>query len=138
MCFSNLHFIHLALCCDSHPLCSLRPYEFFLSKIKKGHNLWYLMTIQFYKACIFVSLRLCLFGRKGREEKRKEKRRERKKERGKKIFLLCVFRWRGEEKGERRNKKIIIKLYFIIGLVNYKFIINYEDIKVISQKIKIL
>lgn len=51
----------------------------FLSKIKKGLNLWYLMTIQFYKACIFVVLRLCLFGRKGREEKRKEKRRERKK-----------------------------------------------------------
>ena len=46
---------------------------------------------------------------------------------------MCVWMNKGRERREGiKNTYKILFYYFII--VNYKLIINYEDIKVISQK----
>lgn len=60
----------------------------------------------------------------GKEEKRIRKRKE--------DFSLGVFGCRSREKGEKDDKNIFC--YCI--LINYKFIINYENIKAISQIIQ--
>lgn len=74
----------------------------------------------------------------GREEKRREESKGGKRKKKGKIntYFMCVWMNKGRERREGiKNTYKILFYYFII--VNYKLIINYENIKVILQKKKI-